>query len=209
MSFPDDRPSSRGKRQGDVAIKVDALRPRRSPARVCSEVATPRRGQHTFEQKHREPKWIRTQRMCFAPHIDEMRSCHCCILLLCCGVFFCNLPNLCLRTFQVDTAFLEICTTTEPWVCISNTSPISPSSPNLPLLRFRPPSGTRMRSHKLERFFRNSLPERLIPHLHVCEIPLHTLVIHCRDVHTSSVFDGGRLLERVLVFHILVFGCRQ
>ena len=39
------------------------------------------------------------------------------ILLLCCGVFFCNLPNLCLRTFQVGTAFLEICTTTEPWVC--------------------------------------------------------------------------------------------
>ena len=46
-------------------------------------------------------------------------------------MFFCNLPNLCLRTFQVGTAFLEICTTTEPWVCSSNASPISPSSPNL------------------------------------------------------------------------------
>ena len=49
-------------------------------------------------------------------------------------MFFCNLPNLCLRTFQVGTAFLEICATTEPWVCFSNTSPISPSSPNLLLL---------------------------------------------------------------------------
>ena len=39
---------------------------------------------------------------------------------MCCGVLFCNLPNLCLRT-----AFLEICTTSEPWVCSSNTSPIS------------------------------------------------------------------------------------
>ena len=29
-----------------------AVRPRRSPARVRSEVATPRRGQRTFEQKH-------------------------------------------------------------------------------------------------------------------------------------------------------------
>ena len=49
-------------------------------------------------------------------------------------MFFYNLPNLCLRTFQVGTAFLEICTTIEPWVCSSNTSPISPSSPNLLLL---------------------------------------------------------------------------
>ena len=29
--------------------------------------------------------------------------------------------NLCLSTFQVDTAFLEICTTIEPWVCSANT----------------------------------------------------------------------------------------
>ena len=43
--------------------------------------------------------------------------------------------------------------------------------------RFRPPIGTRMRSHEQEWFFRNYLPERLIPHLHVCEIPLHTLLI--------------------------------
>ena len=54
----------------------------------------------------------------------------------CCAAacFFCNLPNTCLRTFQVGTAFLEIGTTNEPWVCFSNTSPISPSSPNLLLL---------------------------------------------------------------------------
>ena len=57
-----------------------------------------------------------------------------CTLLLCCGVFFCSLPNLYLRTFQVGTAFLAICTTTELWVCSSNTSPISPSFPNLLLL---------------------------------------------------------------------------
>ena len=44
------------------------------------------------------------------------------------------LPNLCLRKFQVGTVFLEICTTIESWVCSSNTSPISPSSPNLLLL---------------------------------------------------------------------------
>ena len=43
--------------------------------------------------------------------------------------------DLCLSTFQVDTAFLEICTTTiVPWVCFSNTSPISPLSPSLLLL---------------------------------------------------------------------------
>ena len=51
-------------------------------------------------------------------------------------------------------------------------------------VRFRTPSGTRMRSNEQEWFFRNYLPERLIPHLHVCEIPLHNLLIHCRDVHT-------------------------
>ena len=27
-------------------------------------------------------------------------------------------------------------------------------------------------------------PERLVPHLHVCEIPLHTLLSHSLDVHT-------------------------
>ena len=47
---------------------------------------------------------------------------------------FCNLHNLCLRTFQVGTAFIEICTTTEPWVFSSSSSPISPFSPNLLLL---------------------------------------------------------------------------
>ena len=51
-------------------------------------------------------------------------------------------------------------------------------------VRFRPPTGTRMCSHEQERFFRNYLPERFIPHLHVCEIQLHTLLIHCRDVNT-------------------------
>ena len=30
-----------------------------------------------------------------------------CILLLCCGMFFCNLPNLCLRTFHVGTALIS------------------------------------------------------------------------------------------------------
>ena len=48
-----------------------------------------------------------------------------CILLWYCGVFFCNLPNLYLSTFQVGTASLETCTTIEPRVCFSNTSPIS------------------------------------------------------------------------------------
>ena len=51
-------------------------------------------------------------------------------------------------------------------------------------LRFRSPIGTRMRCNEQEWFFRNCLLERLILHLHVCEIPLHTLLIHCRDVHT-------------------------
>ena len=34
------------------------VRPRRPPAGVRSEVATPRRGRHTFVQKHLEPKWL-------------------------------------------------------------------------------------------------------------------------------------------------------
>ena len=34
-------------------------RPRRSTTGVYSEVATPRREQHTFEQRHLERKWLR------------------------------------------------------------------------------------------------------------------------------------------------------
>ena len=37
-----------------------------------------------------------------------------CILLWYCGVFFGNLPNLCLGTSQVGTAFLEMCAKIEP-----------------------------------------------------------------------------------------------
>ena len=44
------------------------------------------------------------------------------------------LPRQCLITFPVFTAALETCTTTEPWVCSSNTSPTLPPSPSLRLL---------------------------------------------------------------------------
>ena len=62
-----------------------------------------------------------------------MRSCDC--VSSCCAAACSSATcTICLRTFQVGTAFLGICTTTEPWVFASNTSPISPSSPNLLLL---------------------------------------------------------------------------
>ena len=64
-----------------------------------------------------------------------MRSCNCVSFCCAAACSFATCPTcVCLRTFQVGTAFLEICTTTEPWVSSSNTSPISPSSPNLLLL---------------------------------------------------------------------------
>ena len=69
-------------------------------------------------------------------------------------------------------------------------------------VRFRPSIGTRMRSNEQEWFFRNCLPERLIPHLDVGEIPMHTLLIHGRDVHTfveAQVSISGNF-----VFHTLV-----
>ena len=80
-------------------------------------------------------------------------------------------------------------------------------------VRSRSPIGTRMRSYKQEWFFSNYLLERLIPHLHVCEIPLHTLLSHCRDVHTfveAQVFISGNFVFQVLVvrFRLVVFHCQ-
>ena len=65
-------------------------------------------------------------------------------------------------------------------------------------------------AHEQEWFFRNYLPERLIPHLHVCEIPLRTLLIHCRDVHTfvkTQVSISGNFVSQTLVvrFRLDVF----
>ena len=58
--------------------------------------------------------------------------------------------------------------------------------------------------------FCNCLLERLIPYLHVCAIPLHTLLIHCRDVHTfveAQVFISGNFVFQMLVvrFRLVVF----
>ena len=77
---------------------------------------------------------LRATTACVLHHILTDENLQLCILLWYCGVFFCNLPNLGLSTFQVGTAFLETCTTIELWVCFSNTSPFSPASPNLLLL---------------------------------------------------------------------------
>ena len=60
-------------------------------------------------------------------------------------------------------------------------------------VRFRSPTG-RVRSYKQRGFFGNYLLVLLIPHLLLCEIPLHTLLIYCRDVHTfveAQVFISG------------------
>ena len=67
-----------------------------------------------------------------------------------------------------------------------------------------------MRSYKQEWFCCNHLLERLIPHLHVCESPLHTLLIHCRDVHTfveAQVSISGSFVSPTLVvcFKLVVF----
>ena len=50
--------------------------------------------------------------------------------------------------------------------------------------------------------FRNNLLVCLIPHLHVCEIPLHTLLTRCRDVHTfveAQVSISGNFVFQTLV----------
>ena len=76
--------------------------------------------------------------------------------------------------------------------------------------RLRSPIGARMRSYKQEWFFRDYLPERLIPHLHVCEIPLYTLLLHYRDVHTfveAQVSISGSFVFQTLIvcFRLAVF----
>ena len=72
---------------------------------------------------------MRATTACVLHHIFNEEILQLCILLWCCGVFFCNLHNLYLSTFQVGTAFLETRTTIELWVCFSNTSPTSPLLP--------------------------------------------------------------------------------
>ena len=69
-------------------------------------------------------------------------------------------------------------------------------------VRFRSPTGTRVRSYKQRGFFGNYLLVLLIPHLLLCEIPLHTLLIYCRDVHTfdkAQVFISGNFVFQMLV----------
>ena len=51
-------------------------------------------------------------------------------------------------------------------------------------------------------FFRNYLLERLIPHLHVCEVPSRTLLIHRRDVHTFV--EAQVFISRNFVFQMQV-----
>ena len=77
-------------------------------------------------------------------------------------------------------------------------------------VQFRSPSGTRMRSYKQKCFFRIYLLVRLIPHFLVCEILLHILLTHCRDVHTfvkAQVFISGNFVFQMLglCFRFVVF----
>ena len=76
------------------------------------------------------------------------------------------------------------------------------------LVRFQSSTGTR--GALLQQIcFRNYLLVRLIPHLLVCEIPLHTLLIYCRD-HTfveTQVSISGHFVSQTLVvrFRLDVF----